>query len=197
MFIHAQSDMEVVGEVDNEPAALQQVPTILPDVVLVEVAMLHADGAQFLAHLAQHCATVRVLALTAHAEVRRLQRVLQVGATGYLLKRVAADELIRAIRIVAARRSYLDPAIAGRVVEGSRRSAALSPDVLATPLSLREGEVLRLLAWGHTHKAIAVQLGVSIKTVETYKARLMDKLRLRSRVDIVRYAVQQGWLQEP
>jgi DNA-binding NarL/FixJ family response regulator len=197
LFLHAQPDMQVVGEVDNESAAWQQVPETLPDVVLVDVAMLHADGTPFLAHLAQRCATVRVLALTAHEEVHRMQHALQAGAAGYLLKRAAADELIRAIRMVAAGETYLDPASAGRLVDASLRPAAPAPDVLAPPLSPRESETLRWLAWGHSNKEIAAHLGVSIKTVETYKTRLMAKLRLRSRVDIVRYAVQQGWLRDP
>lgn len=196
MFIHAQSDMEVVGEAGNGQEALQQVQETLPDVVIVDVAILYVDGAQILVHLAQRCPTVKVLVLTAHEEVNHVRQWLQAGAAGYLLKGLTADELIRAIRIVAAGGIYLDPAIAGSVVDGSLRPSASSTDVLPTPLSPRESEVLRLLAWGHSNKAIAAHLSVSIKTVETYKTRLMDKLHLRSRVDIVRYAVQHGWLQE-
>jgi DNA-binding NarL/FixJ family response regulator len=197
MLIHAQPDMEVVGEAGDGQEALQRVQDLLPDVVIMDVAMLHVDGAQATERLAHLCPTARVLALTAYEEVSRVRQLLQAGAAGYLLKRVAADELTHAIRIVATGGTYLDPTIAASVVDGYLRPPPSPADVLASPLSTRESEVLRLLAWGHSNKEIAVHLSVSVKTVETYKTRLMDKLHLRSRVDLVRYAVQQGWLQEP
>ncbi len=115
---------------------------------------------------------------------------------GYLLKRSAADELPRAIHAVATGGLYLDPAIAGKVVGRLARDAALPQGGQTAELSEREADVLRLVAGGHSNKAISARLGISVKTVETYKARAMEKLGFRSRVDVVRYAADQGWLRE-
>jgi len=198
MLINAQPDMGVVGEACNGQEVIQQVPLLQPDVVVMDVSMPVVDGAQATEHLKNLCPTAKVLALTAYEEGKYVRQLLQAGVSGYLLKHVAADELTHAIRMVAGGGMYLDPTIAGKVVEGYLHKSVL-PDksTESRSLSAREADVLRLLAWAYSNKEIAARLGVSVKTVETYKARLMEKLRLRSRVDIVRYAVQHGWLQEP
>ena len=137
-----------------------------------------------------------MLALTVHEDKGYLRQLLAAGAAGYVLKRAAAEELIHAIRVVAAGGVYLDPALAGKVVGGFvRRPPARAPPT-GGELSEREAEVARLTAAGHSNKEIAARLELSVKTVETYKARSMEKLGLQSRADLVRYAVQQGWLQD-
>jgi DNA-binding NarL/FixJ family response regulator len=198
MLINAQPDMEVVGEACDGQEVVQQASPLQPDVVVMDVSMPTVDGAQATEHLKHVCPTTKVLALTAYEEGKRVRQLLQAGASGYLLKRVAADELTHAIRTVAEGGMYLDPTIAGKVVEGYLQKSILpDEDTESRGLSGREADVMRLLAWGYSNKEIAAHLGLSVKTVETYKARLMEKLRLQSRVDIVRYAVRHGWLQEP
>jgi DNA-binding NarL/FixJ family response regulator len=198
MLINAQPDMKVVGEAHDGQEVIQQVPPLQPDVVIMDVSMPTVDGAQATEHLKHACPTAKILALTAYEEGKRVRQLLQAGVSGYLLKRVAADELTHAIRTVAAGGMYLDSSIAGKVVEGYlHKSVPQDDDTEFSSLSVREADVLRLIAWGYSNKEIAAHRGLSVKTVETYKARLMEKLHLRSRVDIVRYAVRHGWLQDP
>ena len=136
-----------------------------------------------------------MLALTVHEDKGYLRQLLAAGAAGYVLKRAAPEELVHAIRVVAAGGVYLDPGMAGKVVGGFvRRSAEAAP--AGDELSEREAEVVRQTAAGFSNKEIAAELSLSIKTVETYRARAMEKLGLDSRSGLVRYAVQQGWLQD-
>lgn len=195
-LVNAQPDMEVIGEAGNGRAAWQQAQALQPDVVLMDVSMPEMNGARATERLKQACPEVKVLALTMHENKVYLRQLLQAGASGYVLKRAASEELIRAIRTVATGKVYLDPVLAGKVVDSFllRQSTDAAPQF--NDLSERETEVLRLIAWGHSNKEIAAQLDISVKTVETYKARLMEKLDLRSRADIVRYALHQGWLQD-
>ncbi|HEV3257765.1 MAG TPA: response regulator transcription factor, partial [Gemmataceae bacterium] len=134
-------------------------------------------------------------ALTVHEDKGYLRLLLEAGASGYVLKRAAAGELIHAIRTVAAGGVYLDPALAGKVVGSFVRAPAGKGVAEGDDLSEREGEVVRLIAAGYSNKEIATRLSLSVKTVETYKARSMEKLGLDSRADLVRYALQRGWLQ--
>jgi DNA-binding NarL/FixJ family response regulator len=121
--------------------------------------------------------------------------LLDAGAVGYALKRSACDELVRAVRIVAAGGTYVDPSLAARLVNtGVRRHGPAGLPVVS--LSEREAEVIRLIAQGHTAKEMAASLGLSPRTLETYKARAMSKLNLRSRADLIRYALKSGWLRE-
>ena len=134
--------------------------------------------------------------MTRHADDAYLRKLLKAGASGYLLKKSASGDLVRAIRAVAADGIYLDPAMAGRALSevlgrGAARGAPPNKD-----LSGREEEVLRLLAWGYAHKEIAARLDISVKTVEMYKTRAMEKMGMKNRIDIVRYALLQGWLQD-
>jgi DNA-binding NarL/FixJ family response regulator len=195
-LIDAQPDMEVVGEADDGRAALQGVRDLGPDIVVMDVSMPRMSGTRAAELLKQERPDVKVLALTAHEDKSYIRQLLGVGVSGYVLKRVAAEELIHAIRTAAKGGVYLDPSLAGRILSGLvQRPAARAGQVEGT-LSEREAEVLRLIARGHSNKEIAAQLDVSVKTVETYKARSMEKLGLRSRAGIVSYAVQQGWLSD-
>lgn len=197
MLIQEQADMEVIGEAGSGRAAWQQIKQLQPDIVVTDVSMPDMNGTQLTKRLNQDYPHIKVIALTGFEDQNCLRQLLQAGASGYVLKRVAAKELIHAIRIVAGGGIYLEPSLAGRVVGGyiGRRlsNTGINP---AGELSEREEEVLRRIALGYSNKEIAAQLEISVKTIETYKTRLMEKLDLHSRVDIVRYALQQEWLQK-
>jgi len=196
-LVNAQPDMEVIGEADNGRTAWQKANELRPDVVVMDVSMPEMTGAQATKRLGQSCPQVKVLALTAHDDKGYLRQLLEAGASGFLLKRAATVELIHAIRAVAAGGTYIDPTLAGRVLSTFMRQASSKNPLERSDLSDRETEVLRQIAWGYSNKEIAAQLGISVKTVETYKTRLTEKLALKGRTEIVRYAVSQGWLQDP
>ena len=196
MIIGAQADMEVVGEAADGRAAIERAKELLPDIIVMDVSMPELNGLKATVKLKQCCPQVKVLALTRHTDDGYLQQLLRAGASGYVLKQSAAAELIHAIRAVASGGKYLDPAVVGKVMGNYvGRSTALRGDTRGD-LSDREGEVLRLIAWGHSNKELAARLEVSVKTVEAHKANAMKKLGISSRIDIVRYALLQGWLQD-
>jgi len=195
-LVNAQSDMNVIGEADNGRTALQKAKELQPDIVVMDVSMPELNGIQATQRLKLVCQKIKVLILTAHDDTGYLRQLLEAGASGYVLKRVAAEELINAIRVVAAGGVYLDPTLAGKVVRGYVSKPGLRGAPQSNKLSERETEVLRLVAWGYTNKEVASYLNLSVKTVETHKSNLMEKLDLKSRVQMVRYALRQGWLRE-
>ncbi len=187
------SDLELVGQAANGLAALELIRATLPDVAVVDISMPDLTGIELARRVARDCPTVRLVALTVHEDQAYLQQMLAAGARGYLLKRSAADELARAIRAVAAGGLFLDPAIASKALAAPAHVEHLLP---AAQLSPREEDVLRFTALGLSNKEVGSQLNISTKTVETYKARAAEKLALRSRSDIVRYAARRGWLSD-
>ena len=195
LLLSAQADMEVVGEADNGITAWQKAKELQPNVVVMDVSLPELNGVEATERIKRDCPDVIVLALTVHEERGYLRRLLQAGASGYVLKRAATEELTQAIRTVVAGGVYLDPRLADNVFIGLIRDQSLKDGRQHTELSQRETEVLRLIALGYGNKEIAARLAISVRTVETYKTRLMEKLDLHSRVDIVRYALHQGWLQ--
>jgi DNA-binding NarL/FixJ family response regulator len=195
MIINGQSDMEVVGEAGEGGETVDKAKEVLPDVVVMDVSMPQVNGLKATEMLRQACPGARVLALTRHSEQGYLQQMLGAGASAYVLKQSRPAELLYAIRAVGVGASYVDPAVAGKVMVGhARRSPAANgaPEALST----REAEVLRLIAWGYSNKEIAARLSLSVKTIETHKANAMRKLDMRRRIDIVRFALLQGWLED-
>ena len=192
-LVNAQPDMIVIGEASDGQRVWKEARDSAAGVVIMDVSMPGLNGAQATAEVREHCPDIKVLALSVHEDTSYLLKLLEAGASGYVLKRSAADMLIQAIRTIAEGGTYLDPAIAGKVVGNllSRSASGAPPDA---ELSEREADVVRLIAQGYSNKEIATQLQLSIKTVETYKARAMAKVGLDSRVAIVRYALQRGWL---
>src|SRR5262245_21925673 len=196
-ILNAQPDMEVVGEAPDGGAALTQSLQLRPDVVVMDVSMPRLNGLKATEALHERLPQLKILTLTRHAEQGYVQQLLGAGASGYILKQSRAAELLHAIRAVAAGGTYLDPAVAGALVdEFGRRSPAGATAEVPRGISPRETEILRLVAWGYSNKEIAAQLKLSVKTVETHKANAMNKLGMHNRIDIVRFALLQGWLQD-
>lgn len=193
-LIDCEEDMEVIGEAENGEEAVGKVTEVKPDIAVMDVSMPVMGGAQATRVLKENAPGVRVIALTVHEDRGYIQELLEAGAAGYILKRAASEELIRAIRAVSIGGIYVDQRLVSNLLSSiiHPRNDTLAP---IEKLSEREMSVLRLIASGYTNKEIAAQLDVSVKTVETYKARSMEKLELRSRVDIVRVAKEQGWFQ--
>ena len=198
MIVNAQPDMEVVGEAGDGRAAVARAQELLPDLVLMDVSMPHLNGLKATAKLREVCPQVKVLTLTRHTDDGYLQQLLRAGASGYVLKQSPPAELLHAIRAIAAGGRYLDPAVAGKVMGNytGRMASLRGPAQGGRELSDRESEVLRLIAWGHSNKEIAARMDISVKTVEAHKANAMKKLGMQSRIDIVRFALLQGWLQD-
>ena len=197
LLINSQSDMEVVAEADNGRAALQLAEQFLPDVVVMDISMPELNGLQATKKLKEKYPRVKVLILTRHADPVYLQELLQAGASGYVLKQSKSEELIRAILAVAAGQTYLDPAITEKAVTQLRESGHVARQVShQAKLTAREADVLRLIALGYINKEVAARLNLSIKTVEAHKSNAMNKMGMKSRVDIVRYAMLQDWLQD-
>jgi two-component system, NarL family, response regulator NreC len=196
LLINTQPDMECVGEASNGRLAVERVCELLPDMVVMDISMPELNGLQATKKIKAACPKVRVLTLTRHADDGYLQQLLKAGVSGYVLKQSASAELVQAIRAVAQGNFYLDPAIAQKVVGAYVGRVAPAGAVSPGDLSDREREVIRLMAWGHSNKEIAARLELSVKTVEVHKANAMRKLGMRSRIDIVRYALLQGWLQD-
>lgn len=193
-LINAQPDMEVIGEAADGDSAVHATLTCQPDIVIMDISMPSLNGIQATTHLKRATPHVKVLALSVHEDISYLQELMHAGASGYVLKRAAADALIQAVRTVASGGVYLDPPLAAKMVNRSGEPAALPSAATSITLSEREADVVRMIAQGYSNKEIAAQLSLSVKTVETYKTRAMEKLHLDSRVAIVRYAVRQGWL---
>jgi DNA-binding NarL/FixJ family response regulator len=192
-LINGQPDMTVIGESSDGAEVLAQVEQTQPDVVVMDFSMPRMSGADATRQLHARYPQIRILMLSVHEDASYLRRALEAGATGYVLKRAAAESLITAIKQVAAGQAYLDPALGVTLVHTLMGGEMRAVGELTT-LSERETLVLRLIAHGYSNKEIARQLHLSVKTVETYKARALEKLGISSRVEIVRYAATHGWL---
>lgn len=195
-LVNGSPGMTVVGEASDGAEAVALARELRPDVLVMDLSMPGMDGAAATERIRRECPEVKVIALTAHEDRAHLTRLLQAGAAGYALKRGAADELVRAVRTVAAGASYVDPTLAGSLLRKAAHPFGADVGADADPLSEREEEVLRRMAWGQENREIATDLGISTKTVETYRARIAGKLGLRSRPEMVRYALRRGWLSE-
>jgi two-component system, NarL family, response regulator NreC len=197
VLINGQRDMAVIAQAGNGREAVALAKEREPDIAVLDVSMPELGGAEAAEQIRACCPNVRVLALTRHADQAYLRRLLQAGATGYVLKKSAADALINAIRAVAQGDTYIEPGLAGPLLQRAFTHGGTSRTGPARELlTAREEEVMRAIAWGRSNKEIAGELGLSIKTVESYKAAATEKLHLRTRAEIVRYAVTRGWLSE-
>jgi DNA-binding NarL/FixJ family response regulator len=193
MLINAQKDMQVVGEAANAREAHTQIEQTAPDVVTLDLSMPGGSGLKLVEQIHAHCPKSRVLILTMHDDAAYCRAALAAGACGYVVKTAADTQLLTAIRAVAEGHLFVDPSTAD--------ASGVGPAVVEVPalrcgpaLSTREQEVLVLLAQGLTNQAVADRLFLSVKTIETYRTRITEKLGLRTRADIFRYAVEVGLL---
>jgi DNA-binding NarL/FixJ family response regulator len=197
-FLSSDEGLELVGEARDGPNALRHAIELQPDVAVLDLSMPGMNGIEVAARLLKARPQCRVLILTVHEDAAYLRQLLDLGVAGYVLKRSATEELRRAIHAVAAGGIYLDPAIAGRAVGRPPARQHADGGVNATAdLSPREIDVLRLTAVGHSNKSIANSLHIGVKSVDTYKARAMEKLGFRNRVEVIRFALSKGWLTDP
>jgi len=190
--LDAEPDIETVSEAENADRAVFEAMEHKPDIVLMDVVMPGKSGIEGLPALLQAVPTVQVLILSMQDDPRYVREAFEAGASGYVLKEAADTEVITAVRAVAAGERYVHPALGARLlaaeVEERKRAEA-------DPLSEREREVLRLLALGHTNQEIAKLLYISVRTAETHRAHIMQKLRLSSRAELVRYALENGLIE--
>lgn len=196
LLISGQEDMTVIGEAGSTQEGIDAAERLSPDVALIDLSLPGEGGIEAIRQLRRTRPRVRTVALTMHDDPAYLRSVLSAGGSGYVVKRAADTELLAAIRAVREGRSFISPLLTE--VESPEALAAPQVSGLAetalTRLSARERQVLVLLAHGHTHSEMADQLGISVKTVETHRARLSEKLGLKSRSDLVRLALEAGLL---
>ncbi len=197
MIVAAETDMEVVGLAGDGTEAVELAQKLQPDIIVMDISMSGVNGIEAAAELKKIAPSIKILTLTRHNDKAYLQKLLQVGVSGYVLKQSEADELLRALRTIAGGGNYLDPAVTEIVFDiCAVKPNKLRGEVANEQLSDRESEVLRLIARGYSNKQIAGQLKTSVKTIETQKATAMRKLKINGRDEIVSYAIVQGWLKE-
>jgi DNA-binding NarL/FixJ family response regulator len=192
-LVTAEPWLCVVGEAGDGRIVLKEAAELKPDILILDISMPGLNGVKVAELLRPLCPTCKILVLTVHEDRGYVRQLLELGVAGYLLKRSAAEELIRAIAAISAGGIYLDPAIAGMAVTTKATSMNQALDGVPT-LSQREIDVVRLTASGHSNKSMAAELGIGVKSIETYKSRAMEKLGFRTRVELVRFAVAKGWL---
>jgi two-component system response regulator NreC len=191
--LEAEEDIEVVGEAGDARHAVFEARANKPDVILMDVVMPGKSGVEAIPEVLKDVPEAKVLVLSMQDDPRYVREAFEVGAAGYVLKEAADTDVVAAVRDVAAGGRYVHPTLGARLVaaEAAERKRAAED-----PLSDRERDVLRLLALGHTNQEIAKMLYISVRTAETHRAHIMQKLRLQTRAELVRYALAQGLLDE-
>jgi DNA-binding NarL/FixJ family response regulator len=195
LIIDGQPDMSVVAEASDGESAIAQALSLKPDVIVMDISMPGMTGLVATRKLKKLQPDAVIVTLTRHSDDAYLQELLRAGVAGYVLKQSPPTELVQAIRAAAAGGQYLDSALTARITAGFLGREGKRAGKAAAALSERESDVLRLIASGYSNKEIAARLSLSVKTVEAHKANAMRKLGLNGRIDIVKYAVLQGWLQ--
>jgi len=191
-LIERESDMEVVAEAADGRRTVRLAQELSPDVALVDISMPELNGIEATGQITSTDADVKVLALSMHSEEHFIMGMLRAGASGYLLKDCAADELCSAIRTVISDETYLSPKAASVVISDYRRELSDVKSARSSGLTAREREVLQLVTEGDTSKKIAAQLDVSVKTIQAHRQQIMDKLGIHSVAGLTKYAIQKG-----
>ena len=189
LLLGAESDFEVVGEAGDARGAVFEARAQKPDVILLDVVMPGESGIEALPKLLHEAPDAKILVLSMQDDPNYVREAFAVGASGYVLKEAVDTEVVEAIRQVAGGGRYVHPVLGARMVAADAAERAAAD---ADPLSDREREVLRLLALGHTNQEIAKQLYISVRTAETHRAHIMQKLQLETRAELVRYAIEHG-----
>jgi DNA-binding NarL/FixJ family response regulator len=192
LLLEGEEGIEPVGEAGNARDAVFEARALKPDVILLDLVMPEKTGLEALPQLKHENPDAKVLILSMQDEPRYVREAFAAGASGYVLKEAADNEVVAAIREVAAGGRYVNPELGARLVAADAEAAKLAEE---DPLSDREREVLRLLALGHTNQEIAKMLYISVRTAETHRAHIMQKLRLQTRADLVAYALERGVLE--
>jgi two-component system response regulator NreC len=191
LLLERQDDIEVVGEAGNAKDALFRARALKPDVILLDVVMPGESGIEVLPRLLEESPETKVLVLSMQDDPSYVREAFAAGAQGYVLKEAADDEVVTAVREIAKGGRYVHPTLGARMVAADAEERAAAE---ADPLSEREREVLRLLALGHTNQEMAEKLYISVRTAESHRAHIMQKLRLTTRAELVRYALSHGLL---
>jgi DNA-binding NarL/FixJ family response regulator len=192
-LIEREPGLQVVAEAQDIQLAARLAKELQPDVAILGLSNLGIGAAQIVQALRAECP---VVVLAAQEERLYVRRLVQAGIAGYVLKRSPASDVIRAVEAVAQGGVYLDPVIAGLVISRGRKNSSKERDIAVAELSEREAEVLQLIAFGYSGKEVSARLTISPKTVETYKRRARQKLGIQTRVELVRYASNCGWLDD-
>jgi DNA-binding NarL/FixJ family response regulator len=192
-LLENQADMEVVAEAEEGRTAVRLVREIVPDVVIMDVSMPDLNGMEAARQIVADCPGVKIIALSMHSDALFVTEMLKSGASGYLLKDCAFEELALAIRTVSDEKTYLSPSISGVVVNDYVHLLSRGESVDAEVLSNREREVLQLLAEGKSTKQMALRLHISVKTVETHRRQIMEKLDIHSVAELTKYAIRKGF----
>lgn len=196
LLVNGQTDMEVVGEAGDGEAAIKLYEELDPDIIVMDISMPVLNGLKATKRLRSKFPKCKILTLTRHTDDGYLRQLIAAGASGYVLKQSAPSELINAIRSIGSGNSFLDPSLTQKVLGGYASKAESLRGENHGDLSSRESEVLKLIAFGYSNKEIATRLDLSVKTIEAHKANAMRKLGIASRIDIVKYAILQNWLQD-
>jgi two-component system, NarL family, response regulator NreC len=191
-ILERRPDMEVVGEASNGREALALAHQLKPGIIVMDITMPGLNGIDATRRIAAELPDVKVIGLSMNSDRRYVLAMLGAGASGYLLKNAASEELTRAIEAAVANRKYVSPLIADAVIESAIREAAPEGSAEVKALSVREREVLQLLAEGRSSKEIASRLGVAVTTVETHRRQIMSKLSIRSIAELTKYAIREG-----
>ena len=194
MVLEAQQGITVVGEAEDGRQALEMVERLHPDVVVMDIAMPNMNGLEAARQIKRRWPDVRIVILTMHENQQYLTQIVKVGASGAVLKRSAGTELVSAIKAAARGESYFSPSIAGMLLEDYRARLTQEAPEETEVLTEREREVLQLIAEGKTNQEIAEILTLSIKTVQTHRAHILEKLDVHDRTDLVKYAIRQGMI---
>jgi DNA-binding NarL/FixJ family response regulator len=194
LLVDGQPDMKVIAEASDGASAVQKTLDVRPDVVVMDISMPGMNGLVATRTLRKALPKIAIVTLTRHGDDAYLQELLRAGVSAYVLKQSAPTELLQAIRAAAAGGQYLDSTLTSRVTAGFLGLEGKRVGKTGASITERESGVLRLIASGYSNKEIAARLSLSVKTVEAHKANAMRKLGLNGRIDIVKYAVLQGWL---
>ncbi len=191
MILTAQPDMEVIGEALNGREAVELAEKLHPDLIVMDVSMPELNGIEATRRILEILPKCRLLALSMHRDTVYVREILRAGAHGYLLKDAIAEDLLTAVRAVAQGQGYLSPAVSDPILSDYRQHVTNPIDLLST----REREVLQLIAEGKTNKEIAVDLNLSVYTVDSHRSRIMEKLNLHSAGELIRFAIRNGVIQ--
>lgn len=199
LLVDSQTDLEVIGEAGNGEIAVKMANELKPDIIVMDVSMPLLNGLKATRKIREKSAQMKILILTRHTDDGYLQQLLCAGANGYVLKQSAPEDLIRAIRVVASGEGYVDMTLTKKIMDGYVAKSASPPPLRGesnADITERESRVLQMIAWGYGNKEIAARMEISVKTVEAHKANAMRKMNMQSRIDVVRYAILRGWLEE-